>query len=44
MIRREGGSRVMSVTKVIPLDWQVVDIKIIKTTKNMVTLAINKVK
>ena len=44
MIRREGGSRVLAVTKVIPLNWQVVDIEIIKLTKDLVTLKIRRVK
>ena len=44
MIRREGGSRVMTVTKVLPLNWQAVDVEVIKTTSKVVTLRINKVK
>ena len=44
MVRREGGSRVISITRVIPLDWLAVDIEVVKTTKNVVTLKINRVK
>ena len=44
MIRKEGGSRVMTITKVIPSKWIAVDIEIITITSNYVTLKINKVK
>ena len=44
MIRQEGGSRVLAVTKVIPLDWNVVEISVVKTTDSIVTLKVTKVK
>ena len=43
-IRKEGGSRVISITNIIPADWIFVELVIIKTTKDVVTLKINKVK
>ena len=44
MIRQEGGSRVLAITKVIPLDWKVVELSVVKTTENFVTLKVTKVK
>ena len=44
LIRREGGSRVISITKAIPLDWQAVDIEVTKTTESIVILKINRIK
>ena len=43
-IRKEGGSRVISITHIIPTEWIFVELEVIKTTKNVVTLKINKVK
>ena len=43
-IRKEGGSRVISITHIIPMDWIFVELEIIKTTNNAVTLKVIKVK
>ena len=43
-IRKEGGSRVISITHIIPVEWTFVELVIVKTTKDVVTLKINKVK
>lgn len=44
MVRREGGSRVLSVSKVIPVSWTAVELVLIKSTKKSIMLRINKVK
>ena len=43
-IRKEGGSRVITITHIIPVDWTFVELVVIKTTKDVVTLKVNKVK
>lgn len=43
-IRKEGGSRVMSVTKIIPDSFKYVDVEVLKSEKNSVTVKINKVR
>ena len=43
LIRAQGGSRVIAITKVIPKEWQVVKIKVIKELNSSVTLKIDKV-
>lgn len=43
MVRREGSSRVVSITKVIPKDWQSVIISKVKETKNIVTAKFERV-
>lgn len=43
-IRGEGGSRVITVTKVLPKKWQSVEIEVLKETAKSVTLKINKVR
>lgn len=44
MIRKEGGSRILAVSNVIPKDWEVVELKVIKQTKKVITVNIEKVK
>lgn len=44
IIRQSGGSRIMAVSKIIPSDWQVVEIETVKISKGCVTININKVK
>jgi len=44
MVRREGGSRVLAVSKVIPEGWIAVEIVIIKATPNTIIVKIDKVK
>lgn len=44
MVRQEGGSRVLSVSKVIPKDWIAVEMKISKITKDRIVLIIDKVR
>ncbi len=44
MVRSEGGSRVMSVTDIVPKDWVAVEAKITKQSKSSVTVIISKVK
>ena len=44
VIRQSGGSRIMAVSKIIPADWQVVEVETVKTSKKCVTININKVK
>lgn len=33
VIRQEGGSRILAITKIIPLDWKVVEMEILKPVK-----------
>lgn len=42
-IRKEGFSKVLAVTKILPLDWQSVNLTIVKQTKNSVTIKFEKV-
>ena len=44
MVRKEGGSRVISITNVIPLDWRAVELKLIKGTKTSITIKIERIK
>jgi hypothetical protein len=44
IIRNEGGSRVISITSVIPKDWQAIEITQTKKSNDSVTLKIDKVK
>lgn len=44
VVRREGGSRVLSMTKVLPKDWLAVEISVIKKTDGCITMKIEKVK
>ena len=44
MVRREGGSRVLSVSKVMPKGWTVVEMNVIHETTKSVTIKIDKVK
>jgi hypothetical protein len=43
-IRKEGGSKVLVVTKLLPPSWCFVEVKKIAETKRVVTLQIIKVK
>ena len=43
-IRKEGGSRVISITHIIPAEWVFVELVVVQTTNDVVTLKINKVK
>lgn len=42
-IRKEGGSRVLAVTNIVPSDFNIVNLSVIKTTKDAVTIKIEKV-
>lgn len=44
MVRQEGGSRVLSVSKVIPVGWEVVVMRVIKQTEKSITIRINRIK
>ena len=44
MVRHEGGSRVLSVSKVIPVDWIAVDMTIVKQGKAFIIIRVEKVK
>ena len=43
-IRREGGSRVLAVSRVIPAGWEAVELIVIKSTKDCITLKVERVK
>ena len=45
IVRKEGGTRVISVTDIIPVDWLAVEATTKKTTKkNIIVVHIEKVK
>ena len=44
MVRREGGSRVLSVSKVIPKNWIAVEMEVVKASKSTVIVKIIKVR
>ena len=44
MIRREGGSRILAVSSILPKAWIAVELKVIKQTKKIITVNIEKVK
>ena len=44
MVRKEGGSRVLSVSKVVPKNWTAVEMEVVKATKESIIVKINKVK
>jgi hypothetical protein len=44
MVRREGGSRVVSISHIIPAEWVAVDMRITKTTKTAIVVKIERVK
>lgn len=44
LLRSEGGSKVLSVTQFVPVDWIAVDVSVIDSTDNSVTLKLVKVK
>ena len=43
-IRREGGSRVLAVTDIIPKDWQFITVVKIKQKNSKITVILEKVK
>ena len=43
-IRREGGSRVLSVTKILPPDWIIVEMKVTKKIANTIFVKIERVR
>ena len=44
MIRREGGSRVVSLPKDFPNDWKAIEIVITKRSKGVMTLRFDRVR
>lgn len=44
VIRNEGGSRVIAVTDVVPKDWQIITISVLKEAKGSIMLKVNKIK
>lgn len=44
VIRKEGGSRVLAVTDIIPKGWTVVETSVRKLTNSCVVVKIDKVK
>ena len=44
MVRREGGSRVLSVSRIIPLDWVAVEMEVTKAGKQTIVVRIDRVK
>lgn len=43
-VRKEGGSRVITISKIIPEDWIIVELTKIRKTDSTITVKINKVK
>lgn len=43
-VRNEGGSRVITVTQLIPKEWQYVEVEKVDETEDVVTIKIKKVK
>lgn len=43
VIRKEGGSKILTITKFLPKEWRAVEIAVIKASHESVTLKINKV-
>lgn len=43
-IRREGGSRVLTVTNFIPKDWQAVIVSKVKKSNDIITVVFEKVR
>ena len=43
-VRREGGSRVLAVTKIIPIEWQYVILTVKKQRNSVILVEIEKVK
>ena len=44
MVRREGGSRIMAVSDVIPKSWEAVETEVTKESKTAITIIIKKVR
>jgi hypothetical protein len=42
-VRKEGGSRVLTVTKIIPINWNYVTVESVKEKAGSLTIKINKV-
>ena len=43
-VRKEGGSRVLTVTSIIPVNWRYVTLTVKKQKKDMIFIEIKKVK
>lgn len=43
-VRKEGGSRVLTVSSVLPRNWQLVEISVLKVLKSKVVIQIDKVR
>ena len=44
VIRKEGGSKILAVTDIIPADWEIVTTDVIKSTDKIVTVKIEKIR
>jgi len=44
IVRKEGGSRVISITKVLPKEWKVIEIETTKKKEDYLTLKVKRVK
>ena len=44
VVRKEGGSRVLAMSKVLPPNWVVVEMGIVKSTPDTIIVKITKVK
>lgn len=44
VVRKEGGSRVVTLTEMIPADWRLVEVIVIDKGYDTVTVKINKVR
>ena len=44
MVRREGGSRVVSMSKIIPPEWIAVEMQVTKSNEYYIIVRIEKVK
>lgn len=44
MVRHEGGSRVLSVSRVIPKTWIAVEMEVVKESKSIIVVKIIKVR
>jgi len=43
-IRKEGGSKILAVTDIIPEDWKFVETNIIKKSADCITIKIEKIR
>lgn len=44
IIRREGGSRIVAITNVLPKDWVAVELIVVNHSQSAITIRFNKVK